>query len=122
MADPIHTKQFEEMGPEVVRVRFMRWVPDMQTEAIAWLSQQDRAARERADASAAEQMDLARSASAAASRANEIAEEANSIARAASASAKRSADAALINNVIAIAAAIMAMIAIVVSIIGLMHH
>ena len=95
------------MGPDTVRAQMNQWVPAMRDLAIAWLGQKDREARERADASSAEQMALARAASAAASTANAL--------------ASRSADAAQTSNRIAAVALIVAIIAMVVSIIGLMH-
>ena len=112
MSDP---HGFEKMGPEVVRSQLMHWVPEMRGHAIAWLSQVDREARERASVSSIEQADLARTS-------NELASEANAIAREASKSAARSAAEAHTSNRIAAAALIAAMIAIVVSIIGLVHH
>lgn len=111
MADPELTRKFEELGPDLVRARLKQMAPNAEIEAIAWLAQKDREARESAASAAAMQADLARSAASDASRAADAAE------RAASAN-ERAADAALNANKIAVRSAIMAAIAVVISIIG----
>lgn len=119
--DPVLLKQFEDAGPALMRAQLDQYQGHMRGVLLMWLAQKDREAGEREGASAAEQMELARSLSAAASATNALAKEANSIARAASDSAKRSAEAALANNKIAKAALIVAAIAMMVSIIGSVH-
>jgi hypothetical protein len=106
MADPEIIRQLEEDGPEIVRARLNDLMHPVYEVAKAWLAQKDREASERADASMAEQMALAR--------------EANSLARAASEAAERSANAARTSNKIAIAALIVAIMAAIATIIG--HH
>lgn len=107
MADPELTRQFEEQGPKLVRERLKTFAPWVEQEAVIWLAQKDREARERATSLEDEQMALARSTKEAASEANRL--------------AARSVTAAQTSNRIAAAALIVAIIAIVVSIIGLVH-
>lgn len=108
MPDPELTRQFEDQGPEVVRARLHHMVPWAQMEAVAWLAQKDRESRESADASTTEQIALAREAKDAACAANFL--------------AKRSVSAAEKSNNISIAALVVAIIAMVASVISLMHH
>lgn len=98
--DPIILKQLDDMGPEIVRQRLGELSPTVKPLAIAWLAQHDREARERAAFANSEQMELARSANAL---------------------AERSVKAAQISNTVAAASAVMAAIAIAISVIGLIH-
>jgi hypothetical protein len=113
-------QQFEAMGPQTVRARLGDFQHIVLMAAQEWLSQTDREERERGEASRAAEMEVARAAKDAALAANELAREANIIARAASDSAALSATAARTNNMIAIAALVAAIIAIAVSVAGIL--
>lgn len=111
-------KEFEALGEIEVRKRLAArvWGEEKEALAVQWLAHLESSgssdARRRTLAVATEANDLARSA-------NEAALEANSIARASSISANRSAEAARNSNIIATLALIAAIIAIALSIIGL---
>ena len=60
--DPVILKQFEDMGPDVVRARLEKFSGDVYRQAIEWLSQQDREERSRNDADRASDRAIALSA------------------------------------------------------------
>lgn len=121
--DPEIARQLDDMGPDIVRARLGDWSGFMKEQAVIWLSHRDREAREQAEASAAEQSELARTTSEAARRSNELAAEANSIARdandlasAANETASRAERRAKTSNRIALVSAAAAVIAALTSI------
>jgi hypothetical protein len=112
--------EFESLGVEEIRKRLgaQQYGEEKIRLAREWLAHQESL---RTSTDNAASLAEARAANDLAKAANLSASEANVIARAASDSAKRSAAAARTNNIIATAALIAAVIAIVVSIIGLKH-
>ena len=126
-------EQFEKLGVNQVRAQLLAWTGPVQMEANQWLAEKDEESTRLAEASRAEQFEIARSAKDAAfeantlaSEANRLALEANSIARdaaasaqAAAAAAAASARAAHTNNIIATLALIIAVIAIAISTLGI---
>ncbi len=112
---------FDALGIEEMRKRLGARQYGDQREKLAreWLAHNEKL---QAALDNAAMLAEARSTNLLAREANQASAEANDIARAASASAERSAAAAQTNNKIASAALIAAIIAIVVSIIGLSHH
>ena len=107
MIDPAVRARMEEFGVAQMRLLLSNggWAPSLHPAALEWLAEKDRELQRLTEASAAEQMELAR--------------EANLIARDASASAARSAEAAKTNNIIATIALIVAAMAIAISIVAI---
>ena len=119
--EPVRTR-LESLGVAQVRLMLSNggWPAALHIQAIEWLAEKDKEERLHQESSKAEEIDIARSARDAAWAANDLAKAANSIALAASASAERSAVAAIKNNRIAKAAFAAAIIAIIISIVGML--
>lgn len=64
--DPAIVRQFEEMGPDTLRVRLGQYTGEVFRQAIEWLAQKDLEERSRNEATQAEQMRVALSANRAA--------------------------------------------------------
>jgi len=118
--------RFEKMGVNQVRAQLLEWTGQLRLEAGQWLAEKDHESARLAEASRAEQLEIARSAedvaleaNKLAAEANSVAREANSIAREAAASAALSARAARINNTIATLALVAATIAMAISVISI---